>query len=262
MSIYGGKHIYSAAAMEVYDVKSVLTPYGYQYRCYLDIKNGSVLNQFVEGDLAFCQRFSPKDNTVIKYYWKPILAAGKDYILLDGSAAVGDGDGIPSVGDNIAQLGHLSNPNRQAALVIDQLNGGSVTQYAGINDYSLDGKDYVSYGYDTSTGRSYQRIYGDSYVGGRNPSTDNYFSFDSSSGVIKFRGLISQESTIIDASENVGRVIVDRGEWSDIAQYFPGNVVQYNGSSYICFEKPSTVTVPNKQLIGVYMPHKERTGLR
>lgn len=244
VSIYGGKHIYSAAAMEVYDVKSELTPFGYQYRCYLDIKNGSVLNQFVEGDLAFCQRFSPKDNTVIKYYWKPVLFVGKDHILIDGSTAVGDGDGIPAVGDNIAQLGHLSNPNRQAALVIDQLNGGSVTQYAGINDYSLDGKDYVSYGYDTSTGRSYQRIYGDSYIGGRNPSTDNYFSFDSSSGVIKFRGLISQESTIIDASENVGRVIVDRGEWSDIAQYFPGNVVQYNGSSYICFEKPSIETVP------------------
>ena len=234
VSIYGGKHIYSAAAMEVYDVKSELTEAGYQYRCYLDIKNGSVLNQFVEGDLAFCQRFSPKDNSVIKYYWKPILSAGKDYILLDYSPDVGDGDGIPSVGDNIAQLGHLSNPNRQAALVIDQLNGGSVTQYAGINDYSLDGKDYVSYGYDTSTGRSYQRIYGDSYIGGRKPSTDNYFSFDSSSGALRFRGTISQDSLINDASGNTNHLVIDRGNWSGATVYFVGNVVQYSGSSYIC----------------------------
>lgn len=244
VSIYGGKHIYSAAAMEVYDVKAELTPVGYQYRCYLDIKNGSVLNQFVSGDLAYCQRFSPKDNSVIKYYWKPVLGVGKDYILIDGSAAVGDGEGVPAVGDNIAQLGHLSNTDRQAALVIDQLNGGSVTQYAGINDYSLANKDYVSYGYDTSTGRAYQKVYGDTYIGGRNQATDNYISFDSSSGAIRFRGTISQDSIIMDASENVGRVIVDRGEWSSTAQYFQGNVVQYNGSSYICFLKPPVGTYP------------------
>ena len=76
-------------------------------RCYLDIKQGTVLNQFVVGDYAYCKRFAPNDpNSIIKFYWKQVIGVGKDYI--DISLSGGDGMGTPEVGDNIAQLGNVS----------------------------------------------------------------------------------------------------------------------------------------------------------
>ncbi len=245
VTAHGGIQIYSAASMVVskveYDSNDDV------YLLYFDIKGGTVLNQFSVNDGAYCQRFTPDNNTRIKYYWKKIIAVGQDYIVITTESGAGYGDGmmgVPEVGDVVAQLGNTSNISRQSALIIDQTNGGSVTQYAGINNFSLQYKDMVSFGVDPSTGRAYSKTYGDFYAGGRKPSTDNYLSFDSTSGQLKFRGVISQDSAVEDASGNTGSITVDRGDWINSIPYYVGNIVQYLGSSYICKVQSPTGTLP------------------
>lgn len=228
VSIYGGKHMYTAAAMTV----SAVEVSGDAFTCYMDLKQGTVINQFVVDDLAFCQRFDPESNSVIKYYWGRVMSVGPDYIEIDRTDI--DGDGYPAVGDNVAQLGHKSNINRQAAYVIDQLNGGQCTQYAGISDTSLASKDQVSFGFDPSTGRAYQRTYGDFYAGNRNSTTGNYLRFDSSTGELSYKGVIRQDSTVVDAGGNSSLITVDRGAFGIDVTYFPGNTATYNGTTYYC----------------------------
>ena len=69
------------------------------------------------------------------------------------------------MGNNIAQVGNRVVTNRQSALIIDQLTGGSVVQYAGIDGYSWTDKDYVGYGVNPTTGQAYLYCYGDMYFG-------------------------------------------------------------------------------------------------
>ena len=241
VSIYGGIHVYSAAAMTVSSVDSSNADY---HVCYLDIKNGTVLNQFTTGDYAYCQRFNPESQDLVKYYWKEVVDVGSDFIAISKTGGDGSINQIPAAGDNIAQLGHVSNPARQSALIIDQTAGGTVTQYAAIDNFSLVGKDYIRYGVDPSTGRAYEYIYGDMYVGGRNPAVDNYFEFDSSAGRLKFRGTITQDSVIDDGSGGVVPPTIDRGVYSPYVQYFAGNTVYYSGSTYYCFITPPIGTTP------------------
>ena len=165
VTIYGGKHLYSAAAMEVVKVETLATC----YRCYLDTKQGTRLNHFIVDDQAFCQRFAPTDNSVIAYYWRKVVAIGTDYIDLSNSD-YDTGSSEPQVGDNISQLGHRSNKARQSALIIDQLSGGSVVQYAGISGYSWTSKNFVGYGVNASTGEAYLYAYGDVHFGDRDIS--------------------------------------------------------------------------------------------
>lgn len=241
VSIYGGIHIYSAAAMTVSAVDSSNADY---HVCYLDIKNGTVLNQFVTGDHAYCQRYDPESNTLVKYYWKEVVDVGSDYIAISKTGGDGSVNEVPSVGDNIAQLGNNTNVSRQSALIIDQTNGGTVTQYAKISGYTLIDKEYIRYGVDPLTGRAYERIYGDFYAGGRNQATDNYISFDSSTGVIAFRGTIRQESAVVDSGGNEGNLTVDRGNYDGGAVYYPGNTVYYLGSTYTCDVQTTAGIVP------------------
>jgi len=229
VSIYGGIHVYSAAAMTISNVDSSNSAYDV---CYLDIKGGTVLNQFVAGDHAYCQRFNPESNELIKYYWREVVLTGDNFIAI--SKTGGDGDSIPAIGDNVAQLGNNSNIARQSALIIDQINGGTVTQYAKINAYTFENKDYIRYGVDPLTGKAYERIYGDFYAGGRNKTTDNYINFDSSTGKISYRGTITQDSTVVDSGGNESAITVYRGVYNGSIPYYVGNTVSYLGSTYYC----------------------------
>ena len=241
ISIYGGKHMFTAAAMTVSAVELQQSHY---YVCHLDLKQGTVINQFVAGDLAYCQRYDPQSNSVIKYYWAKVQAVTADSIALEFAGSYYDSSsvGIPAVGDNIAQLGNVSVPARQSAFIIDQLNGGQCTQYAGISGFSFSGKDQVSYGYDPSTHRAFQRTYGDMYVGARDES--HYLKFDSSTGNLTYRGTLSQDTVVVDSSGNFSNVTMDRGSYDASAQYFPGNTVAWLGSTYRCDVKPPIGTAP------------------
>jgi len=231
VSIYGGIHIYSAAAMTVSAVDSSNAAYTV---CSLDIKNGTVLNQFTVGDHAYCQRVDPSSNEVVKYYWKEVVGVGNDYINI--SMGSGDGSGLPTVGDNIAQLGNSSNFARQSALIIDQTNGGTVTQYAGISGYSFVDKDYIRYGVDPSTGRAYERIYGDMFFGDRGENPKNFIQYDSSTGVMTTSFLLANKAEIAGFIYKDGLMISKQGtidgsvsvDWTN-AGFVPN--LKFNGST-------------------------------
>lgn len=209
VTIYGGKHLYSAAAMEVVKVETLATC----YRCYLDTKQGTRLNQFIVDDQAFCQRFAPTDNSVISYYWRKVVAVGTDYIDLSNSD-YDTGSGIPQVGDNISQLGHRSNKARQSALIIDQLSGGSVVQYAGISGYSWTSKNFVGYGVSASTGEAYLYAYGDVYFGDRDISDPDstWITFQKAEGDTERKLRIKAEVEFGSGSKGLSNL----SEWPEL----------------------------------------------
>ena len=157
----GGKQVFSAAGVEVTAVEDISGA----FRLYFDNKNGTRQNQFITGDQAYCQRFDPATNAVIKYYWSLVTAVGADYIEV--SKTDSDGTGRPDAGDNVAQMGNRTDVARQSCLIIDQLNGGSLVQYAGISGYSLTNKNYVGFGVNPSTGKAYNYTYGETFIGDR-----------------------------------------------------------------------------------------------
>lgn len=132
----GGELVVSPAGMVCSKVESVTGG----YKCYFEKKNSdgkSVYQQFVVGDQARCQTFNLIKN---KYYWRLVTAIGDDYIVL--SDADKDGTDIPEAEDNISQLGNRDNIERQNAQIISAFgpDAPSFKQYAGINSYSLVGK--------------------------------------------------------------------------------------------------------------------------
>ncbi len=141
---------------------------GSVYRCYYDNKEGRRYSGLVAGDQVRCQRYDANRKTIVKYYWRLVVAVGEDYVDLSKSDA--DGAGIPEVGDEIAQFGNRTDRTRQSAIVIDPLNGGSVEVFAGIDSFNLSDKNYVGIGVNPSTGRAYSYAYGDMFYGDRDLS--------------------------------------------------------------------------------------------
>lgn len=135
------------------------------YRCYYDTNDGSEFSGFVVGDYAYCLRYDASFDTPIKYYWREVVGAGGGYV--DLSKVSGDGDGVPSAGDNIIQLGNKSDKNRQSAIFISPDNGGSVKVYSGLDSFSLKDKDCVGMGVNPDTNRAYLYGYGDMFFGDR-----------------------------------------------------------------------------------------------
>lgn len=95
------------------------------------------LNEFEVNDQARIQNFTGNN---IKYLWSLVLAKGSDYV--DISRVDKDGDGVPSVGDEIVQLGNRTNPERQDAVLLSAVNGEvGLFTYFGINSFDLSGKE-------------------------------------------------------------------------------------------------------------------------
>jgi hypothetical protein len=211
VTFYGGKYLYSAAGMESVKVEDT----GTAYRVYMDTKQGTRLNQFVVNDQAFCQRFAPTDNTIINYYWRLVTAVGSDYIELSKSD-YDTGSGIPQVGDNIAQVGNRVVTNRQSVLIIDQLTGGSVVQYAGIDGYSWTDKNYVGYGVNPSTGQAYLYCYGDMYIGDRDIAAEDstWLTFQKKFGDDKRKLYLKGQMIFTEDSSG----LYNLSEWPDVDQ--------------------------------------------
>ena len=157
----GGRHIISAASMECVNVEELED----SYKCYFDQKGGSVANQFVVNDIAYCHISNPIGGES-KYYKRVVIEAGLNFIRL--SKTDKDGDGIPAIGDNIIQFGHKSDLERQSVIIISSLQGGSIKLYNGINDFNVEGKEYVGLGVNPTTNRAYLYCYGDMFFGDRN----------------------------------------------------------------------------------------------
>lgn len=138
----GGMVIYSAGAMECTGVEELENG----YKCYFDTKDGQIPNEFVVGDQARCNRFNLATTTA-KYYWRLVTAVGADYIILSKTDC-DTGSAAPEAGDNIIQLGHRTDRNRQSAKITTTIDSNSPRDdyYEGINSYDLTGKNVTTVG--------------------------------------------------------------------------------------------------------------------
>ncbi len=134
-----------------------------------------VKNPFVVGDLAICQEFNVMQGTTghaaNHFYWRKVTRVGENWVELSKSVCASGSD-KPLEGDALCQLGYMGTdrPDRQCA-IMERTAGENVPSYVmlqGIDDFTLEGKDILSYGWDNAKGRAYMKVYGESFIGDRN----------------------------------------------------------------------------------------------
>lgn len=146
------------------------------YRCYfLNEQDGlKINNPFIVNDRAIVKESNIKAGTSEHkgnhFLWRTVVAVGENYVDLSKSDCL-EGSDKPIAGDNLCQLGYRGNdrPDRQCA-IMERTVGEDVPAYVmlqGINDFTLEGKDVLSYGWDASKGRAFLKTYGDAYIGDR-----------------------------------------------------------------------------------------------
>lgn len=140
----GGQIILSPASMSCSKVEE----YDTFYRCYFENTDGekTIVQEFVIGDQARSQTFNIKpgvhENVSNTYYWRLVTSVGDNYIDLSKSDC-DTGSAAPQAGDDIVQLGNRTDKTRQNAIVLAAYGNEtpSFRQYAGIDSYSLAGKE-------------------------------------------------------------------------------------------------------------------------
>ena len=134
-----------------------------------------VKNPFVVGDLAICQEFNVAQGTaghsINHFYWRKVTRVGDNWVELSKSVCASGSD-KPLEGDALCQLGYMGadKPDRQCA-IMERTAGENVPSYVmlqGIDNFTLEGKDILSYGWDNAKGRAYMKTYGESFIGDRN----------------------------------------------------------------------------------------------
>jgi len=144
----GGQIILTPASMSCVKVEDM----GDYYRCYFENTDGekTIEQEFVVGDLARAQTFNVKEgvneNVTNTYYWRAVVGVGDNYIDLSKTDCDA-GSTEPKAGDDIVQLGNKSDATRQAAIILSAYGNDApyFKLYRGINSYSLDGKEFVSF---------------------------------------------------------------------------------------------------------------------
>lgn len=207
-----GKTIYSRGGIEVTDVEDL--PDG--YKLFYDTKNGDRMNPFKVNDLAYSQNFNDPDGNIIKYYWAVITEVGDDYIVI--SKTQKDGSGIPTKGDNVAQLGNTEDASRQSAFIIDQTSGGINVQYNRLGDatapggmWSFQDRATVGFGYDAEDGKAKFFCYGDAYIGNRDLSKKQYVTYQQKEGDSEPKLYVSGSILVGEGSEGLGNL----SEWAE-----------------------------------------------
>ena len=163
LSYVGGNFVFSPAGSSLYHVEQVEG----DYWCYILADDGekATENLWKEGDLARCKTFNVKtgvyENVANKDYWrkvtwvspntyetdnsgKTILAGRKFHLIVLSGTDCMTGSDIPAAGDDICCLGSKTQAaERGNAVMINTTGDGapSFIQYAGINDYTLTGKE-------------------------------------------------------------------------------------------------------------------------
>lgn len=147
------------------------------YMCYFLAENDGikVRNPFVVNDLAICQEFNVSQGTTEHasnhFYWRKVMRVGENWVELSKSICASGSDN-PLEGDDLCQLGYMGTdkPDRQCA-IMERTAGENVPSYVmlqGIDSFTLEGKDVISYGWDNAKGRAYMKTYGESFIGDRN----------------------------------------------------------------------------------------------
>lgn len=144
LSYAGGNYMFTAAGMKCGTVEE----HEDFWRCYLLVDDGetAIENPFKEGDQIRFQDFNIKpgiyENVSNRYYWRLCVGVGEDYIDLSKTDCDAN-SGTPQEGDSLVQLGNRTDKKRQNAITLSVYgdDAPSIHQYAGINSYSLAGKE-------------------------------------------------------------------------------------------------------------------------
>ena len=118
------------------------------WRCYFVQQDGDgrrVYNSMRKNDLALCETFNLIDagGQLSNHYWhRRVAAVGTDYVDIADNTNVDDyasGSDTPQVGDEVVQLGHLTDEERQSAIIQSAAGEGSpyFKIIKGINSFIL-----------------------------------------------------------------------------------------------------------------------------
>lgn len=129
----GGLFVNSRANLIVSDIDEVDATHTKLFFKTTDGSGQKIWNLFEVGDLALSMTFNLQAQTgnIIRYYWREVTAVGEDYIIL----GLGVTNSDPVIGDNVVQIGHVSDRARQGveAMGFSAQNGPYFAVYDGIS---------------------------------------------------------------------------------------------------------------------------------
>ena len=139
-----GKVVNSAGGFVVSRIEKIAGA----WRCYFvqqDSEGRRVYNSMRADDLALCETFNLIDNNgqTANHYWhRRVKDVGTDYVDIADNTNVDDyasGSDVPQVGDEVVQLGHLTDEARQSAIIQSAAGEGSpyFKIIKGINSFTL-----------------------------------------------------------------------------------------------------------------------------
>lgn len=139
-----GKIVNSAGSFVVSKIERIVGA----WRCYFrqeDADGRRIYNSMQVNDLALCETFNLIDagGQLSNHYWhRRVIAVGTDYVDIADNTNVDDyasGSDVPQVGDEVVQLGNLTDKDRQSAII--QSAAGTGAPYfkiiKGINSFTL-----------------------------------------------------------------------------------------------------------------------------
>lgn len=139
-----GKVVNSAGGFVISKIKRIVGA----WRCYFrqeDADGRRIYNSMQVNDLALCETFNLVDagGQLSNHYWhRRVIAVGTDYVDIADNTNVDDyasGSDVPQVGDEVVQLGNLTDKDRQSAII--QSAAGTGAPYfkiiKGINSFTL-----------------------------------------------------------------------------------------------------------------------------
>ena len=211
----GGQIILTPASMSCAKVEDM----GDFYRCYFENTDGekTIEQEFEVGDLARAQTFNVKegvnDNVTNTYYWRAVVGTGDNYIDLSKTDCDA-GSTEPKAGDDIVQLGNKSDATRQAAIILSAYGNDApyFKLYRGINSYSLDGKEFVSFS------RSEVKIIADTIRFSSGETIEEYINNVTGGLVIDVeaakKAAEEAQKTASQASEDASKAVERLDKWS------------------------------------------------
>lgn len=139
-----GKVVNSAGGFVISKIERIVRA----WRCYFrqeDADGRRIYNSMRVDDLALCETFNLIDagGQLSNHYWhRRVIAVGTDYVDIADNTNAEDyasGSDVPQVGDEVVQLGHLTDEDRQSAII--QSAAGTGAPYfkiiKGINSFTL-----------------------------------------------------------------------------------------------------------------------------
>ena len=231
------------------------------YRCYFRANDDGreIRNDFVVGDLAFCKETNVNTDSVDQHgYWRAVVGRNANGVLTEDGEGWIDlsasdcqtGSGIPIAQDDIVQLGNKTDTTRQGAIVefVSGADAPSYQIYQGINTYSLNGKNYIGFGYSSQTGHAYMNVYGDTYIGTTpdvQESQQTYIRYNSQTKKLDIKASIDIQSPVVDGQTTKTLQEIFDG----LQDQIDGNIDTwfYNGAPYPSEDNTDTPNLPYTQ---------------